>query len=92
LFNDRQADCFGLTGTRVKAGETLVVLSAMKMETAVGAPCSGVVQHVAVSVKDNIEAGAFFYLLTYVHPEINIEQPLIFAFAFPSKRCFVTKG
>ncbi len=59
-------DLGGHAGTRVKAGEPLVVLSAMKMETAVGAPCSGVVQHVAVSVKDMIEAGTLLnqYLTT----------------------------
>jgi pyruvate carboxylase subunit B len=36
-------------GTQVKAGETLLVLEAMKMEVAVAAPCNGTVQEVLVS-------------------------------------------
>lgn len=44
-------------GTTVQAGETLVVLSAMKMETSVAAPCSGTIGHVAVIKGDQLEAG-----------------------------------
>jgi pyruvate carboxylase len=44
-------------GKRVQAGETLVVLSAMKMETSVAAPCSGTVKHVAVIKGDQLDAG-----------------------------------
>ena len=44
-------------GTTVQAGETLVVLSAMKMETSVAAPCSGTIRHVAVIKGDQLEAG-----------------------------------
>jgi len=44
-------------GTPIKAGQQLVVLSAMKMETAVCAPLSGVIQHVAVVKSDKLEAG-----------------------------------
>jgi len=44
-------------GTHIKAGDQLVVLSAMKMETAVCAPLSGVIQHVAVVKSDKLEAG-----------------------------------
>ena len=35
----------------------MVVLSAMKMETAVAAPCDGVVRHLAVAKGDTVDAG-----------------------------------
>ena len=44
-------------GSEVKAGEPLVVLSAMKMETSVAAPCTGAVKHVAVIKGDQLETG-----------------------------------
>lgn len=44
-------------GALVKPGQQLVVLSAMKMETAVCAPCNGVVKHVAVVKGDILDAG-----------------------------------
>ncbi len=45
------------SGATVKSGQQLVVLSAMKMETSVSAPCSGVVQHVAVEGGDQVDSG-----------------------------------
>ena len=44
-------------GQRVEAGQPLVTLSAMKMETVVSAATSGVVKRVAVTVGDNLVAG-----------------------------------
>ena len=44
-------------GEQVKAGETLIVLSAMKMETSVAAPCSGTIKHVAVIKGDQLDTG-----------------------------------
>ena len=44
-------------GATVKSGQQLAVLSAMKMETSVSAPCSGIVQHVAVETGDQVDSG-----------------------------------
>lgn len=44
-------------GEKVKAGQVLAVMSAMKMETTVGSPCAGVISHVAVIKGDIIEGG-----------------------------------
>ena len=49
-------------GMRVKAGQPLITLSAMKMETSVAASCAGVVRHVAVDPQDTVEAGQSFCL------------------------------
>ncbi|HEY8377720.1 MAG TPA: pyruvate carboxylase subunit B, partial [Nannocystis sp.] len=50
-------------GARVDAGDPLVVLSAMKMETVVAAPHAGVVRRLSVSVGDNLEAGDLLLVL-----------------------------
>lgn len=49
--------CEWRAGSLVKAGQKLAVLSAMKMETAVQAPCDGLVRHVGVSKGDSLDAG-----------------------------------
>ncbi|KAK9800249.1 hypothetical protein WJX73_006193 [Symbiochloris irregularis] len=50
-------------GHEVRAGQSLVVLSAMKMETSIAAPCDGLVQHVAVDKGDAMEAGDLMVLI-----------------------------
>ncbi|WP_169946886.1 5-oxoprolinase/urea amidolyase family protein [Microbispora sp. H11081] len=45
-------------GLRIDAGQPLVVLEAMKMESAVPAPAGGVVERVLVAPGDQVEAGA----------------------------------
>lgn len=47
----------------MKAGQKLAVLSAMKMETIVGAPCDGLVRHVGVSKGDSLDAGMLLLTL-----------------------------
>ena len=45
------------SGDKVKAGDPLIVLSAMKMETLVTAPCDGRVKFVGVTVGDGVAQG-----------------------------------
>jgi len=52
-------------GTQVVAGQQLVVMSAMKMETAVCAPVSGVITQVAVEKNDTLDAGD---LIVFIEP------------------------
>jgi pyruvate carboxylase len=51
-------------GAEVAAGDALVVLSAMKMETVVAAPIAGVVKRVAVGVNDSLAAGDLLVEIT----------------------------
>lgn len=44
-------------GDEVRKDETLLVLEAMKMETAINAPCDGRIQSVDVSVGDTVQSG-----------------------------------
>jgi biotin carboxyl carrier protein len=50
-------------GQAVKAGDTVVVLEAMKMEIPVVAPQDGTIATVDVSVGDPVEAGALLATL-----------------------------
>ncbi|MGW5264654.1 5-oxoprolinase/urea amidolyase family protein [Microbispora sp. NPDC004025] len=54
-------------GLRVAAGQPLVVLEAMKMESAVPAPAGGVVERVLVAPGDQVEAGAPLVVLRSDH-------------------------
>ncbi len=47
----------------MQAGEPLVVLTAMKMETTVSAPCAGRVAHVGVLAGDAVAAGDLLTLI-----------------------------
>lgn len=44
-------------GDKVKKGDALVLMSAMKMETVITSPCDGVVKHVDVTAGDQLDAG-----------------------------------
>ena len=46
-----------MQGKQVKHGDVIAVLNAMKMETTVTAPRTGVVQSVAVAPGDTLDAG-----------------------------------
>jgi acetyl-CoA carboxylase carboxyltransferase component len=52
-------------GDRVAAGDTLLVVTAMKMETAVNAPCSGIVSEIAaVGVGASVALGQVFAVIS----------------------------
>ncbi|GGC70236.1 carboxyl transferase domain-containing protein [Chelatococcus reniformis] len=50
-------DVSAAVGMTVEAGQTLIVVSAMKMETTVAAPCAGVVTALAATVGGTVSAG-----------------------------------
>lgn len=63
------------TGAMVKPGQQLVVMNAMKMETAICAPVSGVITQVAVEKNDALDAGD---LVVYIDTTAvgAVEDPL----------------
>lgn len=44
-------------GTRVKAGDTLIILEAMKMENPIVSPVDGVVESITVNKGDTVDGG-----------------------------------
>lgn len=56
-------------GATVAAGDPLVTLSAMKMETVVAAPADGVVERIAVKAGDDLAAGDLLAVLRVVEPD-----------------------
>jgi len=56
--------CIAVMGQKVRVGEPLVVIEAMKMEHLVGAPIAGVVEELLVRVGDTIFEGEPLLLLT----------------------------
>jgi pyruvate carboxylase len=51
-------------GDRVKAGQKLVVLEAMKMETTINAPASGIVRAISVAPGTQVESGDLLLTIT----------------------------
>jgi acetyl-CoA carboxylase biotin carboxyl carrier protein len=54
-----------LAGTAVKAGDTLIVLEAMKMEIPVAAPRAGTVQTILVSEGEQVAEGQPLAILQF---------------------------
>lgn len=50
-------------GQQVRAGDTVVVLEAMKMETNITAPCSGTLTTVSVKIGDSVRTGQSLFEL-----------------------------
>lgn len=44
-------------GARVEKGDAMIILSAMKMEMVVQAPCSGTLKKVHIAPQDKVEGG-----------------------------------
>ena len=51
-------------GDRVAAGDTIVVMEAMKMELALTAPTAGTVTEIGVAVDDTVETGTLLAVIT----------------------------
>ena len=52
------------SGQKVKAGETLILLEAMKMENPIVAPVDGTVEGIHISKGDTVETGALLISLS----------------------------
>jgi propionyl-CoA carboxylase alpha chain len=50
-------------GKKVKAGDTLVILEAMKMEHSIKAPEDGIVSELLISLNDQVENGALLMVV-----------------------------
>lgn len=72
-------------GDEVQAGETIVVLESMKMETAVRAPRAGRVREVLAAVNSHVDAGAALLLLDRPVDEIEDTAPDVSAVTFTAQ-------
>jgi len=58
-----------VVGQHVDAGETLVVMEAMKMEHVISAPTSGIVSEVLVTKSQQVDSGTALLTLEPDEPE-----------------------
>ncbi|GLC41025.1 hypothetical protein PLESTB_000951200 [Pleodorina starrii] len=63
-------------GSQVKPGQQLVVMNAMKMETAICAPVAGFITQVAVEVNDALDAGDLVVFIDTKDVAGAVEDPL----------------
>ena len=61
-------------GDRIYAGESLALLSAMKMENEISSPCSGFVEKVFASAQDSVKAESILMLIRPVDDESEQTQ------------------
>jgi biotin carboxyl carrier protein len=57
-------DYYKKVGDAVKAGETILVIEAMKMNNNIDAPCDGVIKEIPYSAGDSVGKGAVLAVIT----------------------------
>jgi biotin carboxyl carrier protein len=64
----RVIDLVTTVGAQVKAGQKLLVTEAMKLETVIKAPLTGVVKEIVVGAGESVEAGDLLVVIDEAAP------------------------